>query len=201
MEELEKFYDIKKRKIKELEKFYDIKGYEGLYQINRLGQIKSVERYIKHSSGSKMLLKERILINAIDGEGYNQVGLRKCGKIEFKKVHSLLVKTFINEYDSKYFQIRHINKIRCDNRLENLIIVSNKSTFGVGVRPSGGKFVTKIRINKKSIPMGTYLTAEQASDKYLEVKKQIEDIEKITIDYDFKRTKIGKEYFLEFFPI
>ena len=56
--------------------FVDIKGYEGLYQINRKGEVKSLERYVKNSSGER-LLKETIIKKFIKKTGYLYVNLYK----------------------------------------------------------------------------------------------------------------------------
>jgi len=39
----------------------DIKGYEGLYQVSNRGRVKSLERTVSARSGSKRIIRERIL--------------------------------------------------------------------------------------------------------------------------------------------
>ena len=187
------------------EEFKDITGYEGLYQINRKGEVKSLERY--NEAGH--LIKEKILKNR-SSLGYKRVLLYKNKKNKNFKIHVLLFKTFVCEYDNMYLEIDHINNIRSDNRLENLRLVSKRnnmnnrsdqSEFGVGVRKFCNNYQTRININKKNTYIGRFNTHDEASNKYKLVKHQIEEIEKITLNYDFKRTKVGKEYFIEFFSI
>lgn len=190
------------------EEFVDIKGYEGSYQINRLGQVKSCERYVKHRNIYK-LVTDRILKQHINSCGYLVVRLYKHSGNKTLPVHQLLVKTFKNNYDGKYYSCDHINKNKLDNTIENLRIVSirdnnnnrlTESIYGVGVSKYNNKFRALIRINNKRIYIGLFISQEQAYSKYLEVKKQIEEIEKVTRSYSFTKIKINGEFFLNFFP-
>lgn len=186
--------------------FVDIPEYEGYYQINRKGEVKSLERY----SECGRLLKEKILKNNKDNYGYFYIDLRKVNKRKKYRIHCLLYKVFNCYYDCKYFEIDHINRIREDNRLENLRIVTirnnnnnriDQSLFGCGVSKMGKKYRAIISINLNSYHLGTFETQEQASQKYLSIKSQIEEIEKITHNYTFNRYKKDGEYFIEFYPI
>lgn len=189
------------------EEFVDIKGYEGLYQINRLGVVKSLNRIDNRGH----LRDEKILKQNITGFGYNSIGLRKNNIRKRYLIHILLIKTFVGYYDKKYYAVDHIDRNTLNNNLDNLRIVShrnnynnknNQSKYGVGVRfNKNNKFNSEIQINKKYVYLGNFQTKEQAHSKYLEVKNQIEEIEKITRSYSFTKTKINGEYFLDFFPI
>ena len=57
--------------------WYDIIGYEGLYQINTNGVIKSLGRFNKDSGRCGRFYKERILKIGTDRYGYLQVTLYK----------------------------------------------------------------------------------------------------------------------------
>lgn len=188
------------------EEFVDIKGYEGLYQINRLGVVKSLERHREDGA----FLKQRILKKCIDGNDYMYYGLHKNNKKVNKKIHILLFTTFVNEYNKLYYQIDHIDRNKQNNNLNNLRLVSKRnnqnnrtdeSIYGIGVTKRSNKYISTIGINKKNIHLGYFSTPQQAHSKYLEVKQQIEEIEKITRSYSFTKTKINGEYFLDFFPI
>lgn len=92
------------------EEWRDIEGYEGLYQISNMGQIKSFKRL---ASGEKLKL--------IHYENdYPNIVLRDWNKRGKKfKVHRIVAKTFIpNPFN--YSVINHKNGIKSDNRVANL---------------------------------------------------------------------------------
>lgn len=84
----------------------DIKGYEGLYQVSNLGKVKNSRtgELLKLSSGT---------------HGYLMVCLTKNGKQTTFRVHRLVAEAFIPNPDNLQ-TIDHINRIRTDNRVENL---------------------------------------------------------------------------------
>lgn len=101
----------------------DIIGYEGLYQISNLGNVKSLERYYFigrwKDKTSKVVVKEKLLVISTYAMGYTYVVLaNKCVTKKFK-IHRLLGIHFMPN-PNNYEQINHINAIRNDNRLENL---------------------------------------------------------------------------------
>lgn len=88
----------------------DVKGYESLYQISNLGNVKSLKRNTTY---------ERILKQRKNKDGYFYVKLCKEGNITTKKIHRLVAENFIPNPENKY-SVNHINGIKNDNRLENL---------------------------------------------------------------------------------
>ena len=85
--------------------FVDVTGYEGLYKINKEGDVWSCKR--------KRLLK--ISIN----KGYKSIVLSKNNTINNYSIHRLIGINFIPNPNNNPF-IDHINRIRTDNRIENL---------------------------------------------------------------------------------
>ena len=84
----------------------DIEGYEGLYQVNNIGQVKALDRvsYRKSRLGNryKLISKGRILKYGIDHMGYGHVRLHGMDKDESGKtivqclyVHRLVAKAFL----------------------------------------------------------------------------------------------------------
>lgn len=96
----------------------DVKGYEGLYQVSSLGNVRSLDRYKENNRG-RYLQKGRILRKSYDKDGYSMVGLYKNGKSCSKKVHRLVAQTFIPNPKNKP-TVNHKNGIRDDDRVSNL---------------------------------------------------------------------------------
>jgi hypothetical protein len=93
-----------------MEIFKEIKGYEGLYQISNLGNIKSTVR-----------TKDRILKKAFDKCGYQIVSLCLNKKKSTKTVHRLVALNFLGE--SK-LQVNHKDCNKSNNKIENLEYVT-----------------------------------------------------------------------------
>lgn len=89
----------------------DIAGYEGLYQISNLGNVRNKSKTLKYQK---------------DRTGYFNVILYKNKKRNTKKVHRLVAEAFIENTD-KLPIINHINGIKTDNRMENLEWITYKN--------------------------------------------------------------------------
>jgi hypothetical protein len=101
-----------------MEIWKDIQGYEGLYQVSSLGKVKSIDRYVKHNSGSKMLIKSVVMHPSISC-GYKRISLCKEGKYKSFQVHRLLAIEFIPNPKNKPC-INHKDGIKLNNDLSNL---------------------------------------------------------------------------------
>ena len=89
----------------------DIVGYEGLYQVSNLGNVRSLNY---NHTGKEKLLKQNINCN-----GYNYVVLAKEGSRKTYTIHRLVAIAFIPKSENKDC-VDHINGIRTDNRVVNL---------------------------------------------------------------------------------
>ena len=122
-----------------MEVWKDVKGYEGLYQVSNLG---NVRRLFKTA--------EPKLMNPNKGirGGYYRVNLSKSkGKkidVKTKYVHVLVVQSFLNQdYLKNNYQCNHINGNKADNSLINLEIVTKseneKHAFKLGLKNLKGE--------------------------------------------------------------
>ena len=102
-----------------MENWKDIENYEGLYQVSNLGRIKSLERDVYYSNGTVHHIKEKILVQRIEKNGYQIVSLYKNGKRKDMLAHRLVALAFIPNPANKP-QINHKNEVKTDNFVENL---------------------------------------------------------------------------------
>ena len=95
------------------EEWRDIRGYEGLYQVSNLGNVKSFNNRIKHKN--PMILKQ-----TIDRKnGYLTVSLSRNGKKKIYRVHKLVASIFIDN-SNNYPVINHKDGKKLNNCVDNL---------------------------------------------------------------------------------
>ena len=110
-----------------IEIFKDIEGYENLYQISNLGNVKSL------GNGNSNNSKEKILKPTKDKKGYLTVDLYKDGKRKIYKVHRLVAKVFI-ENPNNLPQVNHKDEDKTNNAVENLEFCDAKYNINYGTR-------------------------------------------------------------------
>ena len=119
--------------------WYDLYGFEGKYQINKEGQVKSLARNI-------------IISQRYGKKGYLIVQLtNKEGKKTTKGVHRLLMETFCPVEGMENLTVNHINHIKDDNRLENLEWMSNSENVKEAYNSGLHKGKHKGGNNKKAV--------------------------------------------------
>ena len=93
----------------------DIDGFEGLYQVNREGEVKSLQGWNGHS----YIRRERLIKPTMTTTGYKKVDLMKDGKKKTLKLHRVIANAFIPN-PNKYPVINHIDGNPLNNTIENL---------------------------------------------------------------------------------
>lgn len=110
-----------------IEIFKDIEGYENLYQISNLGNVKSL------GNGNSNNSKEKILKPTKNKKGYLTVGLYKDGKLKRHKIHRLVAQAFIDN-PNNLPQINHRDEDKTNNHFTNLEWCDTKYNINYGTR-------------------------------------------------------------------
>lgn len=97
----------------------NVKGYEGIYQVNQNGQIKSVARIKSNGARPPKWCEESILVEQTDRGGYAKVLLSGIGKKKTMAVHRIVATAFIPN-PNNYPCINHIDENKQNNSVSNL---------------------------------------------------------------------------------
>jgi hypothetical protein len=168
-----------------MEIYKDIVGYEGIYQVSNMGNVKSLSRIIlirgKYSSKST----ERILKACANSNGYLTVNLYNNSKIN-KKVHQIVAETFLNHIPCGFeLVVNHKDFNKTNNKTDNLEIVTTRENanrkhlvstskyVGVSFNKSFNKWVSQIFVNGKPKYLGYYNTEIDAHNAYQLKLKEI----------------------------
>tara|TARA_R110000803_G_scaffold171512_2_gene234424 strand:- start:18 stop:524 length:507 start_codon:yes stop_codon:yes gene_type:complete len=151
-----------------MEIWKDVKNYEGRYQISNFGNVKSLERIVKHSRGGDKVVREKILQPGTDGGGYPQVTLHNSGRVTIK-VHRLVAESFLGHEPNGTHEIvvDHIDNNPLNNNINNLQLISQRENLskdkkgtskhtGVHWYKRDKKWVSSIRINGKLKHLGRF---------------------------------------------
>lgn len=162
-----------------MEVWKDIKGLEGLYQISSNGNVKSLSKKIKNQHGY-FYSKEKILSSNI---GYGGYRFQKIYNKSYS-IHRLVAEHFLKKPVNKNI-VNHKDFNILNNHYSNLEWVSNRENthhfelsknraskyIGVSFDKSRKKWVSKIKINNKTINLGRFDSEIDAYKKYLEYAK------------------------------
>ena len=168
----------------------DIKGYEGLYQVSNLGNIKTLQKEIKCKKNS-YLSKEKICKPSLDSSGYRQIVLTKNKIRKSFKVHRLVAQAFIPN-PNNLPQINHKDENKQNNYIENLEWCTNLYNSRYGTRPIRcskhlEKKVKQIKNNKVIKKYNSLKEAEQNTNiKYQEISACCRKIIKTAGGYKWK---------------
>ncbi len=114
----------------------DIDGYEGIYQVSNLGNVKSLERIIHRISRwgtpSPFIVREK-LIKPVNRNGYLYYNLSKNGVCTRMSAHRLVAKAFIPNPDNLP-QINHKDETTDNNCVDNLEWCDAKYNINYGNR-------------------------------------------------------------------
>jgi hypothetical protein len=151
-----------------MEIYKDVIGYEGIYKVSNLGNVKTF-RY----------KNERQMKLCKDKDGYLQLGLSKDGLVKTVKVHQLVAESFLNHKRCGLkLVVNHIDFNKANNKVENLEIVtarensnrkhikSSSKYTGVTWDKNRGKWISQIFIENKKKFLGRFENELEASKAY-----------------------------------
>lgn len=102
------------------EEWKDIKGYEGLYQISNLGNVRSLDRIVKDSNRERyQRIKGHYMKPTDNGNGYKIISLLKNYKRKNHYIHRLVAQHFIDN-PNNYREVNHIDCNKSNNKITNL---------------------------------------------------------------------------------
>lgn len=106
----------------------DVPGYEGLYKVSNLGNVKSLERKsFMLINNCERIYKEKIRKQVINKRGYYTVNFTKENYIKNFTVHQLVAMAFLNHIPCGLdLVIDHIDENKLNNKLENLQIITQR---------------------------------------------------------------------------
>ena len=170
-----------------VEIYKDIPNYEG-YQVSNLGNVKSLDRVIKHKDSYSRSIKGRVLKAGLSSVGYLGVTLCKNGKKKTKQIHQLVAIAFLNHTPNGYkLIVDHKNAIKTDNKLSNLQLISQRlnsskdqkngssSYIGVCWDKHTNKWRSLITINGKTKHLGLFTNELEASKCYQKALKELSE--------------------------
>ena len=111
--------------VMEQEIWKPVVGYEGLYEVSNMGNVRSVTRTVWQLYRYNTL-KGKPMKLSFDRYGYLCCELSKNGKRSHCMVHRMVAEAFLECEDPSKYCVDHINTVRTDNRVVNLRFVSIK---------------------------------------------------------------------------
>jgi len=164
--------------------FVDIPGYEGLYAINRNGDIYCYPK----DRGLRGMKPERIMKKYLKPEGYINACLYKYGKKKYIMVHVLVAKTFIPNPENKKC-INHKDGNKQNNSIENLEWCSysenHKHAYKNGLKQHTPEMKNQLIARKRK------LTFEQAEEIRHLYKTGLYSQRKLAETFNMQQTNIG----------
>lgn len=143
-----------------MEIWKDVVGYEGLYQVSNLGNVKSL-----------YFGKQKILKQNIGTSGYLFVHLYKDKNSTPVMVHRIVYEAFYGIKSCRKYVVDHIDNNKQNNILSNLQYISNRlnsskdkksKTGHHNIYFNSGAYLVRMRVNNVKKTIGTFYNIEDA---------------------------------------
>lgn len=118
-----------------------VEGYEGLYEVSNLGEVKSL--------GNNKKRKEKLLSPGKNNKGYLFVYLSKNGVGKPFTIHHLVYEAFVGEIP-KGWDVNHLDENKENNHLENLEACSHGDNirWGTGNARRAAALINRPNLSK-----------------------------------------------------
>ena len=108
----------------EHEEWRPVVGYEGLYEVSNIGNVRTVEREVPHYPNGIRIVKSKILATCVGGRAKNYLRVKlqahhNRGKPKHAYVHHLVAEAFHGQRPADRL-VCHINDQGFDNRADNV---------------------------------------------------------------------------------
>lgn len=157
----------------------DVLGYEEIYAVSNLGNVKSLNY--------RNTKKEKLLSLGRSTKGYVQVQLNKNGVGKTFSVHQLVAIAFLGHKPdgTQKIIVDHINNDKTDNRVVNLQLISSRQNSAKDQKPGISKYVgvtfnnvvnkwhSRITTKNKTKHLGYFNTEIEAYEAY---QKELSEI-------------------------
>jgi hypothetical protein len=138
-----------------IEIWKDIPDYEGYYQASSTGLIRSIDRVVKSGKRPLSNFKGKMLRPSFDKDCYLRVCLAKDNLHKMFYVSVIVAITFDIEKHPGAEVVDHINRVRWDNRIENLRWVTQlenvEFSFSAGNRHRDGRSIGQYTLDGKFV--------------------------------------------------
>jgi hypothetical protein len=136
------------------ERWLPVIGYETLYEVSDLGNVRSLDRLIVHRDGHTQRRRGKNLALALSEEGRPLITLSRLGKAKPSRVQTLVLEAFVGPRPTGMVCC-HANDIVTDNRLTNLRWDTRSANNFDAVTNGRNQ-----QVNKTHCPAGHKYTAE-----------------------------------------
>jgi hypothetical protein len=173
----------------EKEIFKDIPGYEGIYQVSNMGNVKSLIKNVKMPNGGIRMQSEKILKHTKSKRGYYLVVLYKDAKPKGWAMHVLVAMAFLGHIPdgTQRIVLDHKDGNKLNNCADNIELVTNRQNvqrywltqktsskyIGVNWCKKSNKWQSQIYIDGKKKFLGYFADEHDAHLAYQKALKEL----------------------------